>query len=38
MFGAEGDSTAGNLFYAVACLREHEGVRLRKVAFRLGLP
>ena len=32
MFGPKGNPTAANLFNIVACLQEHEGVRLRVVA------
>jgi hypothetical protein len=32
MFGPKGNPTAANLFNIIACLQEHEGVRLRVVA------
>ncbi len=32
MFGPNGNPTAANLFHIVACLQEHEGVRLQVVA------
>ena len=32
MFGPKGNPTAANLFLILACLQEHEGVRLRVVA------
>ena len=32
MFGPKGNPTAANLFNVVACLQEHEGVRLQVVA------
>jgi len=32
MFGPNGNPTAQNLFNIIACLQEHEGVRLRVVA------
>jgi hypothetical protein len=32
MFGPKGNPTAANLFNAIACLQEHEGVRLQVVA------
>jgi len=33
MVGPEGNPTAANLFNIIACLQEHEGVRLRVVAL-----
>jgi len=32
MFGPKGNPTAANLFNIIACLQEHEGVRLHVVA------
>jgi len=32
MFGPKGNPTAANLFNIIACLQEHEGVRLQVVA------
>ena len=32
MFGPKGNPTATNLFNIIACLQEHEGVRLQVVA------
>ena len=32
MFGPKGNPTASNLFKIIACLQEHEGVRLQVVA------
>jgi DNA-binding phage protein len=32
MFGPKGNPTAANLFHIIACLQEHEGVRLQVVA------
>ena len=32
MFGPRGNPTAANLFKIIACLQEHEGVRMRVVA------
>ena len=32
MFGPKGNPTAANLFKIIACLQEHEGVRLQVVA------
>ncbi len=32
MFGPKGNPTAANLFKIIACLQEHEGVRMRVVA------
>jgi DNA-binding phage protein len=32
MFGLKGNPTAANLFKIIACLQEHEGVRLQVVA------
>jgi DNA-binding phage protein len=32
MFGPKGNPTAANLFSIIACLQEHEGVRLQVVA------
>jgi hypothetical protein len=32
MFGPKGNPTAMNLFNIIACLQEHEGVRLQVVA------
>jgi DNA-binding phage protein len=32
MFGPQGNPTAANLFNVVACLQEHEGVKLQVVA------
>ena len=32
MFGPKGNPTAANLFAIIACLQEHEGVRLKVVA------
>jgi DNA-binding phage protein len=32
MFGPRGNPTAANLFKIIACLQEHEGVRLQVVA------
>ncbi len=32
MFGPRGNPTASNLFKIIACLQEHEGVRLQVVA------
>jgi DNA-binding phage protein len=31
MFGPRGNPTAANLFKIIACLQEHEGVRLQVV-------
>jgi DNA-binding phage protein len=32
MFGPKGNTTTSNLFKIIACLQEHEGVRLQVVA------
>ena len=32
MFGPKGNPTAANLFLIIACLQEHEGVKLKVVA------
>lgn len=32
LFGAKGNPAAANLFKIIACLQEHEGVRLQVVA------
>jgi hypothetical protein len=38
MFGPKGNPTAANLFNIIACLQEHEGVRLRVGSWGSAIP